>query len=396
MDYLFDIKADRSGDIFWLKEIFTPDSVKEAGLISLKGAEFEFPTYEGYSKAVAAAAAKGVFGYNIPGRAYKDAVCYWLKASRDVEIDPEWIITTHGTIFSLATAIRMFVGPEDSMIVPVPGYNRYEQAATRMGLKTTFIRLKENKGVYELDFDLLEKAMAREDTKLLVICNPNNPCGNAYSREELLRIAELSKRYGVAVFADEIFADIAYDGLRIPCYAEVAGEDALAISCTSLGKTFSLTCVNHANVIIKNKELRERYRQQRDADHYGSIDPMTYAGLLGVYNEGGIAFKDALIDYVRGNYRLFCDFFAEKLPQVTVGRPAGTYVVWVDYSGLGLDSDELNRLLVDEGCLAGDEGEEYYGNAMQYRYSLALPRKELQKILGRLDMAITKRNLNKK
>ena len=389
---VFDHKADRSGNIFWLKDVFTPEACREAGLLSYCGAEFEFPTCPALVRGVQEAAAKGIFGYNLPRAAYLKAVQWWMQQVRGYDLNPDWVVTTHGTIFALATTIRLVTQPGDNIMILTPTYNRYEQAATRLGRSTVKVGFRCENGVYSLDDAALEAAMAIPENKLLVLCNPNNPTGHVLNREELARIAILAERHGVTVFSDEIFADVAFGETPVPVYASVAGCKGQAITCTSLGKTFSLTGVNHANVIIENDELRERYIAQRNADHYGSIDPMHAAAVMGAYSEEGYVWLQALKAYVQENFRLVTAFMQEYIPEARVNKPEGSFVLWVDYAALGMDSKDLDDLLVRHGCFAGDHGEEYYGPETCVRYSLAVPRAELEKSLNRLAQTLRNRS----
>lgn len=388
----FDMKLDRSGGISWLKDIFTPDKVTQAGLLSFAGAEFEFPTCPALCKAVADAALRGAFGYTIAGDAYRSAVQWWMQTVRGYAIQPEWIVPTHGTIFALATTIRLTTMPGENIIILTPGYNRYEQAATRLGRGTVRVPLKEDAGRFAIDFPALEAAMARPDSKVLVLCHPCNPTGHACTRTELERIAALAKEHGVTVFSDEIFADVAFSEAIVP-YASVAGKDANAITCTSLGKAFSLTGVNHANVIIENDELRERYITQRNADHYGSLDPMTHAAVLAAYTPEGLAWLEEMKAYVQENLRIFTSFMKKRLPGAVVTEPEGTFVVWVDYAGAGLTAEDIRQTIAGTGCFVGDEGPDYYGRETCVRYSLAVPRAELVKALDHLDKALSLQGL---
>ena len=387
MNTSFDLKLDRSGGVSWLKDLFTPDQVTEAGLLSFAGAEFEFSTCPALIKAVQEAAGRGAFGYTIAGDAYRNAVVWWMENVRKYVIQPDWIVPTHGTIFALATTIRLVTKPGENIIILTPGYNRYEQAATRLQRGTVRVPLQEDAGRFAIDFPALEGAMAAPENKLLVLCHPCNPTGHACTRAELTRIAALAAEHGVTVFSDEIFADVAFGEAIVP-YASVAGADANAITCTSLGKAFSLTGVNHANVIIENADLRERYTQQRNADHYGSLDPMTHAAVLAAYTPEGLAWLNEMKAYVQENLRLFTGFMKKRLPGAAVTEPEGTFVVWVDYAGAGLTAEDIRRTIAGAGCFVGDEGPDYYGRETCVRYSLAVPRAELVKALDHLDKAL--------
>lgn len=390
MNACFDQKVDRTGDVFWLKNVLTPPELQQMDMLSYCGAEFEFPTCPAFSKGVQAVAAKGLYGYTLPKGAYLERVQWWMKQVRGYEIDPSWVVPTHGTIFSLATSIRMMTKPGDNIMVLVPTYNRYEQAATRLKRGTVRIPLREEAGRYEMDWEALERSMAQPQNKILVLCNPNNPTGHIYSRPALERVAELSRRYGVLVYADEIFGDIVFKGKAAQSYTSVAGKDALAITCTSLGKTFSLTGINHANVIIENDRLREQFIARRDADHYGSVDPLLHGGLLTAYTPEGYDWLMELRTYIWENVRLVESFLKENIPEAVVTKPEGSYVLWVDYGKTGLSGNQLSELLL-EGSFFGDPGEEYFGRDTCVRYSLAVPRQELLRSLSRMKQVLADR-----
>lgn len=392
MDCLFDRRVDRSGVFPWLKDEFTPEAVRAAGLVGFAGAEFEFPTCPAIAEGIRDVLSKGIMGFTLPGDAYRNGIVWWMKNVRSCEISPDWILPTHGTIFSLATTIRLVTEPGDSIMILIPGYHRYEQAATRLGRNTVKIPLADTDGRYTLDWAALENAMAEPRNKILVLTNPNNPTGNIYTREELERIAGLARKHQVLVFSDEIFADVAFHGKQVHPYVLATEEDDLAITCTALGKTFSLTGINQANVIIRNPLLREKFREQRNADHYGSVDPLHQAALIGAYSPEGKTWLEEMKAYVWQNYELFRDFISEHFPGAVVTEPEGSFVVWVDYGPWGMTSRELVQLLCEEGLFVGDEGEEFYGRDTCFRYCLAVPRKDLETSLAFLKTALEKHN----
>lgn len=384
MNY-FETRADRSLTAN-LNDLLTPDAVRRAGVVNYWGAEFDFRTCPAFCEGVMECARRASFGFTVQDDRYNGRVMWWMENMRGWKIAPDWILPTHGTIYALATALRLCVGAGEHAVTITPGYNRYRQAAERMGMEMREVSLQyldagTEKARYALDFDALEAAMGAPGAKLLVLCNPNNPTGTVFGRAELERIAALSQRYGVAVFSDEIFAEVTMDdAISVLPYAQVAGEEALAITCTSLGKCMSLTGVNHANVIIPNAELREAYRRRRDADHYGSIDPMLYAGLCSAYSPAGRDFVEAMRLVVRKNAARMIEAL-EALPGVHVIRPEGSFVIWADFSGLGLEDAELDRFLNEEALLFGGKGGEFGAEDGFRRYSIAVPPSELTKSL---------------
>ncbi|MGN1018811.1 MAG: aminotransferase class I/II-fold pyridoxal phosphate-dependent enzyme [Aristaeellaceae bacterium] len=377
----FDFDTPAGGShIGSLKGASMPQAVRDAGLSLYWGAEFGFKTCPAFSEGVRRCAEGGRYGFTIQSDEYNARVQWWMKNVRGFDCDPAWIVPTHGTIFGLATAIRMFLLADHRRLLVIhPGYNRFAQAAHRMGLASDASDMKPVNGRYEVDWDDLERRMADPQNGLLAFSNPNNPTGVILDRQDLERISALSQQYGMPVFCDEIFAEVTRGSAKVYPYILCKPGRKLAITSTTLGKSMSLTGVNHANLLIPDPDLRERYIRQKYADHYGSIDPMLHAGLMNAYTEEGAAFIRALNDYVDGNVQLVEEEVPRLIPGAKVFHPEGTFVIWIDYSGCGMTEDEVARLLNEEYLFCGDAGDDYGASRYYYRYSIAVPRKELIK-----------------
>lgn len=393
MKYDFDTRVDRRncGNLKALQ--FTPTHILERGFVSYAGAEFEFKTARPVIDAVKRAAENGLFGFTVADENYFSHVVWWLEQVRRAAVDPAWILPVQGTIFSVATAIRLLTEPGGGVVIPTPGYNRYQQAAERLGRRAVFSPMEDTGAGPELDLDDLAEKLA--ENRLLILCNPNNPTGRILRRETLEQILKITRRTGAAVLCDEIFADVVFGNEPVPVLAALAGEEDRAVSVISMGKTFSFTGVNHANVIIRNPDLRARFEAQRNADHFGSIDPMVYAALCGGYSPEGKAWLGELIAVVRRNSETFRRFFAEHMPSVKVLMPEAGYLLWVDFAGLGLEEDELFRFLAGDACFCCDPGEEYYGQPCMARICTAVPPGELERSLACLLEAARRRGLAK-
>ncbi len=388
MSNAFETRVDRR-DRGNLKALaFTPAHIREAGYVSFAGAEFEFPTAPAVIEAVQAAAGNGLFGYTVADAPYFDAVRWWLARVRQAEVPADWICPVQGTIFAVATAIRLLTRPGESVAVFTPGYNRYEQAAARLGRGIVRVPLD---GAGQPDLAALAAALERPDCRLLVFSNPNNPTGQLIPAGTLREILRLARRRGAAVVSDEIFADVVWAGGPTPLLAALAEEGDAALSLISLGKTFSLTGVNHADALIRNPVLRARFLRQRDADHFGSIDPLAYAALRGGYSPAGLRWLEELKTVIWRNDQRFLDFFAAHLPSARALRPMGTYVLWADLSGLGLADEALHRFLREEAYFCCDPGQEFYGGPGTVRICTAVPPGELEKSLAVLAAALERR-----
>ncbi len=368
----FTVRVSREG-AGTLKGAFTPDAVRDAGLVTFWGAEFEFPTCPAFSRGVRKCAERGLYAFTLQTEDYNRHVAWWMKNMRNMSVENEWIVPVHGTIFGLASAIRIFLLPEKKRLLVIhPGYNRYAQAAARMGLESVASCMVFRDGTYSIDWQDLERKMADPRNGLLVFSNPNNPTGRILRRDELEKIALLSNTYHVPVFCDEIFAEVTR-GETVTSYATIPEGQAYAITATSLGKCMSLTGVNHANLLIPSPSLRDTYIRQKYADHYGSIDPMLYAGLLEAYSEEGADFVRALNRVIDQNTAYFEKQLPESIPGARVIHPEGTFVIFVDYSPLGLEDDVLAEKLQDRCLFYGDDGGDYGVSRQFYRYNLAVP-----------------------
>lgn len=370
-----------------LKELLTPDELKREGLLALSAAEMDFRTAPSVIDAMVSCAREGLMGFTLCDDTYRTAVCDWMCRVRNQRIEADWIVPTMGTIFSVATCIRMCVNEGERIIVQPPIYNRYEQAANRIGRETVFNPLvRKDDGSYTMDLVDLEQKMADPANKLLIVCNPQNPTGTVWPKEILEKVAQLAVKYDVIVYSDEIFADYAFTNEGTPMFCTLLGGRNNGISATSLGKTFSFTGVNHANMLIADEALRERFIKQKYSDHYGSLEPMHRAAILGAYSDEGLAWKCAVQDLICHNYNRVCAFFRDKLPEVVVSPLQGGYVLWLDWSALA--HGEAKKLM-ERAKLVLEDGEEF-GCKHGYftRMCIATPERVLDGVLARLAEAI--------
>jgi cysteine-S-conjugate beta-lyase len=389
MTYNFDEMVNRThtGN---MKEFITPALLREKGITSFAAAEMDFKTAPSIIESVVQMAKGGVYGFTIPTEEYYDAVRWWLRNVRNWEVEKEWIMPVLGTIYSVASAIRMTCiddGP-GRLIVQSPVYYRYEQAATRMGVETVHNDLKIVNGHYEMDFEDLEVKMADPENKLLVLCNAHNPIARVWTRKELEKVAALSAKYHVPVLSDEIFGEMTFDGHVVTPYASLEEGQAYAMTVVSLGKAFNFTGVNHANIIIPNQKLRERYDHVRYETHYGSMGPFEYASVLGAYNEEGLEWFQNARTYIQENAHRVQEFMAEKLPQVHVFPVEGTSVCWMDWSALKLDGAALTEYLVKEALFDVESGSDYSEDCGQFvRMNLSSTCEQIDSALKRLEEA---------
>ncbi len=368
-----------------LRNAITDPRLLAAGLPSLSAAEMDFQTAPCVIEALEKRIRTGIYGFALCDDPYRAAVARWMRLMRGWEISPEWVTPALGTIFSLSIAIRAFTKPGNRVLIQRPVYDRYDQAILRNGRipLSNSLQLQQD-GSYQMDFSDLEQKMALPDVCLMVLCNPQNPTGTVWKKDELEKIAELANRYGVVVFSDEIFAEFCFLSEPVAPYASISGAAPHAISCTGLGKAFNFTGLNHANNLIPNAKLREAFVEQRNRDHYGSIDPMAYTAVLAAYQSDG-EWNRAVNRLLWKNGELIRAFFASHLPQVRTSPQQGTFTLWIDWRGLGLSDTALFSFLENQALIQTNHGSEYGPEGEGFcRMNIATPSREIEKALARL------------
>ena len=384
----FDQRVNRDG-LANLKHEYTAPEIRAEGIEAFNAAEMDFPTAPCIQRALHAMVDRGIFGFTIQTPEYNARIAWWMKETRGMEIDPDWIVPAMGTIFSVATALRMTCAGGGRLMVLAPVYYRYEQAAHRMGLQTVQVPLHNDGERFTIDFEALERAMADPDNRLLVLCNPHNPTGNVWGERDLRTIAALSAKYRKVVFSDEIFANDAFDGRTVTPYIAIEEGRPYAMTCISLGKSFNYTGVNHADVLIPDAALRERYIAQKYADHFGSIGPFEYTSVMAAYTPEGRDWQQKSLAYMDGNRRIVEDFFRTRLAPNKVYPMEGAFVGFIQWRGLKLTGEALHRFLEKEAMAVLEPGDHYAQAYAGYsRISLGSTHEQTLALLERIEAAI--------
>ncbi len=385
MKYDFDTLVDRQ-EIGSMKGSLGSQELDKKGLIPFAGAEMDFKTAPVIVEALVEFAGRGIYGYTLPDTQYKKAIQWWMKKARNLHVEKEEILTTHGTIYSVGTAVRAFTQEGDGIIVMPPIYYRYEPRIITNGRKPVFVPLSECNAIYSIDFEKLEEAMREKQNKMLILCNPHNPTGKVFEREELLELKSLADKYGVIIFSDEIFGALGFKKEPVTSYVSVDSENG--ISCTSLGKVFNFTGVNHANVIIKNKKLKDAFDRQRIADHFGSIDPFFYSALIAGYSPEGFKWVCEMKKYVWENYLYIRENIEAFLEKMDVSPLEGGFTLWLDFRKMGMSEKKLTEFLEKEALMLLDKGVEYGIQGEGFaRMNIAAPREYIKRGIESLKKA---------
>lgn len=361
MEYDFSRPTDRRGT-----DSYKCDSAPEADIIPLWVADMDFETFPGITEALQRRVAHGIFGYTRVPEAYYEAVCRWFGKHHRWHINREDIIYTSGVVPAVSAVIKALTLPGDQVIVQGPVYNCFFSSIRNNGCETVSNSLIYNKEElrYEIDFDDLERKLAHERARLMLICNPHNPGGRVWTRDELTRVAELCHKYGVRVVSDEIHCELTlYDNEYVPFGSLPDELSRGSITCCSPSKAFNTAGLQIANIICRDAEVRNRIDRAININEVCDVNPFGVIALQAAYSDEGYEWLTQLRAYISANYDLLCERFARELPKCKVMRMEGTYLAWIDCSELHISSDEIEEMLMHEnkvwvnaGSMYGAEG----------------------------------------
>lgn len=331
----------------------------------------------------------GVFGYARFPDAYYEAEVSWWEKRHQCRIQKEWVAFTSGVIPALTAIVQAFTDPGDKVLIQSPVYNNFNTAITNGGCEVVINELKFNGVRYEIDFDDFEQKAADEQVKLFILCNPHNPVGRVWSRDELERLGEICHAHNVIVLADEIHRDLVYEGNRHVPFASISERLLMnSITCTAPSKTFNLAGLKTANIVVANEEFKGKVKRKLAIN--GAQEPNAFGidGLIAAYNEGEDWLNQLLV-YLQGNRDHFVSFVEQRLPKLKVHVPEATYLMWVDCRALGMTSEELSKKLDEEAGLRIIDGG-VYGEAGKgfIRMNIACTRALMSEGLERLERVV--------
>lgn len=361
MEYDFSRPTDRRGT-----DSYKWDSAPEADIIPLWVADMDFETFPGITEALQRRVAHGIFGYTRVPETYYEAVCRWFEKRHGWHINREDIIYTSGVVPAVSAVIKALTLPGDQVIVQGPVYNCFFSSIRNNGCEMVSNSLIYNKEElrYEIDFDDLERKLAHERARLMLICNPHNPGGRVWTRDELTRVAELCRKYGVRVVSDEIHCELTlYDNEYVPFGLLPDELSRGSITCCSPSKAFNTAGLQIANIVCRDAEVRNRIDRAININEVCDVNPFGVIALQAAYSDEGYEWLTQLRKYISANYDLLLERFARELPKCKVMRMEGTYLAWIDCSELHISSDEIEEMLMHEnkvwvnaGSMYGAEG----------------------------------------
>ncbi len=348
-------------------------------------ADMDFKTTSYVEDAVIERTKHGIFGYSESGEEYFKAVAGWMRRHHNWEIRPEWLIKTPGVVFALAMAVKAFTEKGDSVLIQQPVYYPFSEVIRDNGrvVVSNDLYLGEDNR-YHIDLADFEKKIVKYHVKLFLLCSPHNPTGRVFTKEELTAMGDLCVKHGVKVVSDEIHNDFVFQGEHT-VFASVKKEyEEISVICTSPSKAFNLASMLISNIFIPNRELRQRFRHEVDAAGISQLSVLGLVAAKAAYAQGD-EWYEQMMSYVGENIRYVKEYVKENLPGVTVIDGEGTYLMWLDFRGTGLDPEELDRRIIYEAKLWLDSGKIFgHTGAGFQRINVAAPRAVLTECLERI------------
>ncbi|MCM1991363.1 MalY/PatB family protein [Oceanirhabdus seepicola] len=331
----------------------------------------------------------GVFGYEYKSNRHHQALIEWYEKRHNWKINIHHIHYAPSVLTAISILIETLTNEGDQIIIQPPVYYPFSKIIKSHNRKVVKNSLRLVGKKYSIDFDDLEEKAKDPKTKLILLSNPHNPVGRVWSRDELRRIGEISIKYGLMIISDEIHGDIVFNGYNYTPMSTVSNEIMdRTITCLSPGKTFNISSLSTAAVIISNKMVAEKYQDLINKYHLNHTNAFSAVAFESVYKNGEAWFNELMI-YLEENYYFLEKYFEIKLPNAKVIKTEGTYLAWIDLRYLNLDAKELQRFIIEEAKLAFDFGH-WFGRegAGFVRVNMACPRMILKKALNQLKEAI--------
>jgi cystathionine beta-lyase len=376
----FDTFPDRrhSGSLKWQR-------YKDRDIIPMWVADMDFRSPEEIRSALHARVEHGVYGYTIPYTSAEDAVIDYMKRAHQLDVKREWIVWMPGLVPALNTASRAYENPGDGVLTNTPVYPPFLTAPEWQNKELLSVPLKIVDDRYTFDFEAME-AVVNERTKLFILCNPHNPVGRVWSREELLKLVSFCREHNLLVISDEIHCDLILDETKTHhtflSLDDWAYDHSLTLMAPS--KTFNIPGLSCSFILIPNPALRTRF-QHSSRGMITEVNCLGYVGCEAAYRHGDPWLKE-LLKVLRSNYQRTYSFVREKMPQIHMFPMEATYLAWMDVRQLGLDAPELyfeeHGVGLSNGALFGSKG--------FLRLNFGCPRKMLESALERMEAAYHK------
>lgn len=361
------------------------------GELPMTTADMDFKTAPEIMQAMKDKINAGAFGYEYPSQEYFDAVAHWYKIEHNAEAQTSWMRFATGVIPSITASVNHLSHTGDNVLLMEPVYNTFYNSILNSGRHALASQLKYDRSTYtySIDWDDLEEKMSNPLTTLMILCNPHNPTGYVWSRDELMRIIKLAQKHGVIVISDEIHGDLVLKGPDYtPTFSLPEEYRQNLVTLVSTSKTFNVAALHAATGIVANPILREHFTRAINKYEVAEPNLLAIPGTIAAYTQGA-DWLHQLKKYLLDNREYLEQFISDNLPQLHVVPGTATYLVWIDVSEVTKDSNALAQKIRQETGLIINPGTYYHGNGNEFiRINIAYPLAQIKDGLTRLAKAI--------
>ncbi|MDE5607501.1 MAG: pyridoxal phosphate-dependent aminotransferase [Muribaculaceae bacterium] len=368
------------------------DSASEADIIPLWVADMDFTVAHPITDALMKRVKHGIFGYTYVSERYYDAVMRWYGERYGILISRDDILYTSGVVPAISATIKALTHPGDGVIIMTPVYNCFFSSIRNNGCRQVDVPLiredfTDRTFTYKIDFPRLRAALEDPRNRVLLLCNPHNPAGRAWTAEELGEIAELCRQTGTTLLSDEIHGDLTMPGYRFTPILSAIPADTPSVTFSSPSKAFNTAGLQIANIITRNPSLRYAIDRALNDNEVCDVNPFGVEALIAAYNDSR-PWLEGVIGYIHNNAVRTSAQLLESLPFVSIARLEASYLLWVDISRLHVNSTELEETLREQYRVWINAGD-MYGSDGYIRINLATSAEILDKGLDRLIEGLT-------
>ncbi len=329
------------------------DYLNPAVKLPFQVADMDFACPEPLVQAMHRVADHRVFGYSARTQEYTQAVITWYRRRYGLELKGEWIIPSHGSMSAVNAAIKAFTNIGDGVIICRPVYGHFTGSVEEeLYRRAVDVHLVNQDGYYTMDWEAFEAACARPENRAFILCSPANPVGRVWTRDELARMCEITRRNHVLLISDEVHCDLLTAGVTHTPILQATDDWSNLILVTGINKTFNVAGLACANAVIPDDNLRGIFSKEFG---HGLLSPFSIAALISAYTECD-EWLEQLRAYIEGNFDAAIAFIKEHMPKVKVHKPEGTYILWLDFSAYGLTGEEIHRRIYDKANVLLQDG----------------------------------------
>lgn len=332
-----------------LKAVFGTDD-----LLPLWVADMDFATPTAVTDALLRRAAHPIYGYTLAPESLFDAMQQWIETRHHWKVQRDWLMLAPGVVPTLNATVLAMTQPGEGVIIQPPIYPPFFSAVTRAERTLIENPLRWSNGKYRMDLDHLENCM-KNGARLMLLCTPHNPVGRVWERQELEELLTLTQRYHVTLLSDEIHADLTYPGYTHHATNAIAGEDASIITAVAPSKTFNIPGLGLSALIVPNPAHRKALQNSFEILHVSTTNPFSLTAFEAAYREGG-PWLAQLREYLAANRDFARDFIGQRIPGIRFIEPEGTYLLWLDCRGLGLNDSELKQFFIKKAKVGLNPG----------------------------------------